>query len=77
MLVSILRRHLRPYGGLIAGVIVFQFGQAIASLFLPALNADIIDRGIATGDTGYILQAGGIMLLITLVQIACAIIAVY
>jgi ATP-binding cassette subfamily B protein len=77
MLVSLLRRHLRPYGGLIAGVIVFQFGQAIASLFLPALNADIIDRGIATGDTGYILQVGGVMLLITLVQIACAIIAVY
>ena len=77
MLASILRRFLRPHGSLIAGVIIFQFGQAIALLFLPALNADIIDRGIATGDTGYILQVGGVMLLITLVQIACAITAVY
>ena len=77
MLASILRRHLRPYVGLIVGVIVFQLAQSIASLFLPALNADIIDNGIARGDTGYILMVGGGMLAITLVQIACAIAAVY
>ena len=77
MLALILRRYLKPYGLLIAGVIVFQLAQAVASLFLPALNAAIIDRGIATGDTGYIMQVGGSMLAITLVQIACAITAVY
>jgi len=77
MLAPLLRTYLRPYGGLLAGVILFQLAQAIASLFLPALNAAIIDRGIALGDTGYILSTGGLMLIITLVQIACAIAAVY
>lgn len=77
MLASLLGRYLRPYVGLIVGVIVFQLAQSIASLFLPALNADIIDNGIAAGDTGYILMVGGGMLAITLVQIACAIAAVY
>jgi len=77
MLALILRRHLKPYGLLIVGVIVFQLAQAVASLFLPALNAAIIDRGIAQGDTGYILSVGALMLAISLVQIACAITAVY
>ena len=77
MLALILRRYLKPYGLLIAGVVVFQLAQAVASLFLPALNAAIIDRGIATGDTGYIVQTGAVMLGITLVQVACAITAVY
>jgi len=77
MLARILRRHLRPSLPLIVGVIVFQLAQALASLVLPALNADIIDRGIARGDTGYILGVGGVMLAVTLVQIACAIAAVW
>jgi ATP-binding cassette subfamily B multidrug efflux pump len=77
MLLSLITRHLKPYRRLIAGVIVFQLAQSIASLYLPSLNADIIDNGIATGDTGYILMVGGIMLGITLVQIAAAITAVY
>lgn len=77
MLARILKRYLRPSAPLIVGVVVFQLAQALASLLLPALNADIIDRGIARGDTGYILSVGGMMLGITLVQIACAITAVY
>ena len=77
MLARILRTHLRPSLPLIVGVIAFQLAQALASLVLPALNADIIDRGIARGDTGYILGVGGVMLAVTLVQIACAIAAVY
>ena len=77
MLSSLLRKYLRPYGALLAAVIVFQLAQSIASLFLPALNAAIIDRGIATGNTAYILQVGGQMLALTAVQIACAIMAVY
>ena len=77
MLWSLLVRYLRPYWQLLSGVIVFQLAQSIASLFLPTLNADIIDEGVATGDTGYILRVGGLMLLITLAQIGCAIVAVY
>ncbi|KRF32802.1 ABC transporter ATP-binding protein [Yonghaparkia sp. Soil809] len=77
MLARILKRYLRPSAPLIVGVVVFQLAQALASLLLPALNADIIDRGIARGDTGYILGVGGMMLGIALVQIACAITAVY
>ncbi|GEP25769.1 hypothetical protein CLE01_03670 [Cryobacterium levicorallinum] len=77
MLWSLLVSFLRPYWQLLTGVIVFQLAQSIASLFLPTLNADIIDEGVATGDTGYILRVGGLMLLITLAQIGCAIVAVY
>jgi ATP-binding cassette subfamily B protein len=49
----------------------------VANLYLPGLNADIIDKGVVTGDTGYILRTGTVMLLVTIVQIACAIVAVY
>ena len=77
MLWSLLVRYLRPYWQLLLGVVGFQMAQSIASLFLPTLNADIIDEGVAAGDTGYILRVGGLMLLITLAQIICAIVAVY
>ncbi len=77
MLLKLLSRHLRPYVALLIGVVVFQLAQSIASLYLPSLNADIIDQGVVTGDTGFILSTGALMLGITLVQIACAIAAVY
>ncbi|MFB6611926.1 ABC transporter ATP-binding protein [Agromyces sp. NPDC056379] len=77
MLMKLLRRHLRPYWALLLGVIVFQLAQSIASLYLPTLNADIIDDGVAKGDTGFIISTGGVMLAITLAQVACAIAAVY
>jgi ATP-binding cassette subfamily B multidrug efflux pump len=77
MLLRILRRYLRPHTGLLVGVIVFQLLQSIASLYLPTLNADIIDNGVAKGDTGYIFGVGAVMLGITLLQIACSITAVY
>jgi len=77
MLLKLIGRFLRPHVALIAGVVVFQLIQSIASLYLPSLNADIIDKGIATGDTGYIIMIGGVMLGVTLVQIAAAITAVY
>ncbi|KRE21558.1 ABC transporter ATP-binding protein [Agromyces sp. Soil535] len=77
MLMKLLARHLRPYWALLVAVVVFQLAQSIASLYLPTLNADIIDDGVATGDTGFIISTGGVMLGITLVQIACAIAAVY
>lgn len=77
MLWKVLVRFLRPHQRLLVAVVVFQLAQSIASLYLPTLNADIIDQGVATGDTGYILTMGAVMLLITLLQIACAVIAVY
>ena len=77
MLGKILVRYLRPAWALVVAVVVFQFAQSIASLLLPTLNADIIDNGVVTGDIPYIWQTGGVMLAISLVQVACAIVAVY
>jgi ATP-binding cassette subfamily B protein len=77
MLWNLIVRFLKPHWPLIVGVVVFQLAQSIASLYLPSLNANIIDNGVATGDSGYILMVGGTMLAITLVQIAAAIVAVY
>ena len=77
MLWKLLVEYLRPHRPLLAAVVVFQLAQSIASLYLPTLNADIIDQGVARGDTGYILSTGSVMLLITLAQIACAVVAVY
>ena len=77
MLGRLLLTHLRPYRLLLVGVIVFQAAQSIASLALPSLNADIIDQGVARGDTGTILRIGVVMLAITLVQIVCSIVAVW
>jgi ATP-binding cassette subfamily B multidrug efflux pump len=77
MLGRLLTRYLRPYWLLLAGVIVFQLAQSIASLYLPTLNADIIDNGVALADTGYIVRTGALMLAVTLLQVACAIVAVY
>lgn len=77
MLLRILRRYLAPHRNLLIAVAVFQLAQSLASLYLPSLNADIIDNGVAKGDIEYIFQVGGVMLLVTLLQVACAITAVY
>jgi ATP-binding cassette subfamily B multidrug efflux pump len=77
MLWKLLVEYLRPHRRLLAAVVVFQLAQSIASLYLPTLNADIIDEGVAKGNIGYILSLGGVMLAITLLQIVCAVIAVY
>jgi ATP-binding cassette subfamily B multidrug efflux pump len=77
MLLRLLRQYLRPHARLLVGVVFFQLLQSIASLYLPTLNAEIIDKGVATGDTGYILGTGAVMLGITVLQVACAITAVY
>ena len=77
MLIRLLSRRLRAYGGLVSVVVVLQLVQAVANLYLPSLNADIIDDGVAQGDTGVIMRLGALMLGITLVQIAASIGAVY
>jgi ATP-binding cassette, subfamily B, multidrug efflux pump len=77
VLIRLLRSHLRPYRRPLLAVVALQFVSTMASLYLPSLNADIIDRGVVTGDTGYILRTGGWMLAVTVVQIACSISAVW
>ena len=67
MLLRLLRTFLRPYRKWLAWVVVLQFLATLAALYLPSLNADIIDNGVAWGDTGYITRAGLIMLAVTLV----------
>ncbi|MHB8813281.1 MAG: ABC transporter ATP-binding protein [Steroidobacteraceae bacterium] len=77
MLIRLLREHLRPYTRGLLGVAAFQLLATIALLYLPTLNADIIDLGIVRGDTGYIVRAGCWMLLMTLGQIAFSVAATY
>ncbi|MEV4760684.1 ABC transporter ATP-binding protein [Micromonospora sp. NPDC049559] len=77
MLTRLLRTYLRNYRGPLTAVVLLQLVGTMASLYLPSLNADIIDQGIARGDTGYIVRTGGWMLLVSAVQIACSIAAVY
>lgn len=77
VLIRLLRTYLRPYQKPIALVMVLQLLQTCAALYLPSLNADIIDRGVVRGDTGVILGLGAVMLAVTLVQMAGNIGAVY
>ncbi len=77
MLVRLLRQFLRPYRGALSAVVALQFVGTMAALYLPSLNAEIIDNGVARGDTGYIVRTGATMLVISLVQIACTVTAVW
>ncbi|MEU6850328.1 ABC transporter ATP-binding protein [Actinacidiphila alni] len=77
MLIRLLRSHLGPYKRPIGLLVLLQLVQTIATLYLPTLNADIIDNGVVKGDTGYILDLGGVMIGVTVVQVCCAIGAVY
>ncbi|GAA0464952.1 multidrug ABC transporter ATP-binding protein [Actinoplanes capillaceus] len=77
MLIKILKVHLGPYRKDITLVVLFQFLQTVATLYLPALNADIIDNGVVEGDTGYVMRVGAGMLGITLLQIAAQGVAVF
>ncbi|WCM55533.1 ABC transporter ATP-binding protein [Microbacterium sp. EF45047] len=77
MLGKLLVRYLSKYRWLLLGVLVFQFASAMASLYLPRLNADIIDNGVARADTGYIWSHGLLMLAISLGQIIASVIATF
>ncbi|QWB25789.1 MULTISPECIES: ABC transporter ATP-binding protein [Streptomyces] len=77
MLIRLLRTYLRPYKKPIALLVLLQFLQTCATLYLPTLNADIIDQGVVHGDTGYIMGYGGLMIGISLVQVVTNIGAVY
>jgi ATP-binding cassette subfamily B protein len=77
VLIRLLREYLRPYRKPLSLVLLLQLAQTLATLYLPTLNADIIDKGVIAHNTHYILTIGGVMLAITLVQISCAVCAVY
>lgn len=77
MLIRLLGTYLGPYKRELAGVVLLQLVATGAALYLPSVNADLIDNGVAAGDTGYIMSAGAKMLLVTVVQIICSIGSVY
>jgi ATP-binding cassette subfamily B protein len=77
MLWALLRQYVRPYRWLLTVVAVLQVVSTLASLYLPTINARIIDDGVAKGDTGTITELGGIMLVVTGMQVVCAVGAVY
>jgi ATP-binding cassette, subfamily B, multidrug efflux pump len=77
VLIRLLRDYLRPYRRPLALVVLLQLVQTLATLYLPTLNADIIDNGVLLGHTRYILHTGAFMLAVALVQIVCAVGAVF
>jgi len=77
MLLALVRRYIRPYRRLVAAVMALQTISTLASLYLPTVNAAIIDDGVAKGDTGLISRLGLVMLAVTALQGACSIGAVY
>src|SRR3954451_9407287 len=77
MLITLVRRFLAAYKRPLAIVVVLQFIGTMMALYLPSLNADIIDKGVVTGDTGYIVRIGALMLGVALVQVVCSVGAVW
>ena len=77
MLKRLLTTVLAKYKGLLWVVVVFQAIQAVAGLYLPTLNSDIINNGIVKEDLGYIWRIGGLMLVVTILQVGFSVIAVY
>jgi ATP-binding cassette subfamily B protein len=75
--IRLLKQRLRPYWRQLVLVLALLLVQAIANLYLPTLNADIINNGVVKGDTNYILLVGGIMLGVTLLFAVASIVAVY
>ena len=77
MLIKLVRSFLAAYRGPLTVVVGLQFIGTVMALYLPSLNADIIDNGVISGDTGYIVRIGALMLGVALVQILCSIGAVW
>ncbi|TGD83918.1 ABC transporter ATP-binding protein [Mycolicibacterium sp. CH28] len=77
MLLALLRQYVRPYRRLVATVMGLQTVSTLASLYLPTVNAAIIDDGVAKGNTGLIAELGLVMLAVTALQVVCAVGAVY
>lgn len=77
MLWRLLKNYLSEFRRELTFVITLQLIATIAALYLPTLNADIIDNGVVLGDTGYIVRIGLVMLAVSFVQIGATIVAVY
>jgi ATP-binding cassette subfamily B protein len=77
MLLALLRQYIRPYRRLVAVLVVLQLISTLASLYLPTVNAAIIDEGVAKGDTAIIVRLGMVMLSVTGLQVLCAVGATY
>ena len=77
MLNRLLKVHLAPYSGAVTAVVALQLVQTLATLYLPSLNARIIDDGVAVGDTDEIMRLGTVMLAVSLVQVVAAVAAVW
>ncbi|WP_077090647.1 ABC transporter ATP-binding protein [Mycobacterium rhizamassiliense] len=77
MLLALLRQYIRPYRRLVAVLMALQLISTLASLYLPTVNASIIDDGVAKGDTATIVRLGGVMLAVTGLQALCSIGAIY
>jgi ATP-binding cassette, subfamily B, multidrug efflux pump len=75
--IRLLARYLRPYRRALVLVIALLFVQAMANLYLPELNADIINEGVVKGDVGYIWRTGAVMVLVTALLAVGSIVAVY
>jgi len=76
-MIGLFRIYLRPYARPLALVLVLLFIAALGNLYLPDLNGQIIDQGVATGDTTFILQTGALMLGVSAALIVASVIAVY
>ncbi|KGM18004.1 ABC transporter ATP-binding protein [Corynebacterium auriscanis] len=76
-LLRLLRQYLKPYTWYVVFVLILQTLSTLAVLYLPTLNARIIDKGVATGDIGYIWSTGGVMVGVALVQVVTAIVATW
>jgi len=72
-----LLRFLKPYSWNVFGVVTFLFAQSIANLCLPALMSDIVNNGMMSGDTGYIMRYGGYMLIVAFGSSICSVIGSY
>ncbi|RFZ57154.1 putative multidrug export ATP-binding/permease protein [Mycobacterium marinum] len=77
MRLALLRQYIRPYRRLVAALMALQLISTLASLYLPTVNAAIIDDGVAKGDTNTIIRLGVVMLGVTGLQVLCAVGAVY
>src|SRR3954454_13893607 len=76
-MIALLRRHLRPYRLQLTIVVLLLLLQAVGQLWLPSLNADIINNGVLTGDTAYIVRVGVVMLRVTVLVGIAAVVGAY
>lgn len=76
-MVSLLRTYLRPHRRVLVLISVLLLVQTIGTLLLPSLNADIINDGVVTGDTGNILRIGGVMLVVSVLVGLATVASVY